>query len=263
MGCRADTTYYSFKYFYAMNPITTEARVMLKAQSDETVQKGAKAYFKGEFKNYGVKVPHVRAIAKEVLSKLKGTDKETVFDICEELWKSGYFEESVIACELAYAQRKQFEERDIHLFEKWISCYVNNWASCDTFCNHTVGTFITAYPEYLNTLKKWIKSENRWMRRAAAVTLIVPARKGKFLNDILEIATLLLQDDDDMVQKGYGWMLKVASQAHLQPVFTFIMKHKHEMPRTALRYAIEKMPQELKVQAMAKTSARQPRKADV
>ena len=62
----------------------------------------------------------------------------------------------------------------------------------------------------------------------------------------------MLLDNDDLVQKGYGWMLKAASQAHPQAVFTYVMQHKAEMPRTALRYAIEKMPQELKSQAMAK-----------
>jgi 3-methyladenine DNA glycosylase AlkD len=55
-----------------------------------------------------------------------------------------------------------------------------------------------------------------------------------------------------MVQKGYGWMLKVTSEANLQMVFDFVMEHRRTMPRTALRYAIEKMPQELKKQAMMK-----------
>jgi 3-methyladenine DNA glycosylase AlkD len=90
------------------------------------------------------------------------------------------------------------------------------------------------------------------MRRASAVTLIVPARKGKFLNDILEIADKLLVDKDDLVQKGYGWMLKVASQTHQQEVFEYVIKNKNIMPRIALRYAIEKMPKELKTVAMEK-----------
>ena len=88
------------------------------------------------------------------------------------------------------------------------------------------------------------------MRRAAAVTLIIPARKGLFLNDIFEIAELLLADKDDLVQKGYGWMLKAASQAYQTEVLDFVIKYKTTMPRTALRYAIEKMPQEMKAQAM-------------
>jgi len=84
------------------------------------------------------------------------------------------------------------------------------------------------------------------------VTLIIPARHGKFLTDIFKIADALLVDKDDLVQKGYGWMLKAASEAHQKDVFDFVMKNKSNMPRTALRYAIEKMPAEFKRQAMEK-----------
>jgi 3-methyladenine DNA glycosylase AlkD len=108
------------------------------------------------------------------------------------------------------------------------------------------------YPEFLSCLKKWAGSDNRWVRRASAVSLIVPARKGKFLKDIFEIADTLHADKEDMVQKGYGWMLKAASQAHQKEVFDYVIGRKATMPRTSLRYAIEKMPQELKAKAMAK-----------
>jgi len=88
------------------------------------------------------------------------------------------------------------------------------------------------------------------MRRAAAVSLIVPAKEGKFLKDVFEITDLLLLDKDDMVQKGYGWLLKEASRLHQKEVFDFIVKNKKKMPRTALRYAIELMPKNLKAEAM-------------
>ena len=90
------------------------------------------------------------------------------------------------------------------------------------------------------------------MRRASAVALIIPARKGKFLNEIIAIADILLLDKDDLVQKGYGWMLKASSEAHQKEVFEYVMKNKDKMSRTALRYAIEKMPKNLKTKAMAK-----------
>ncbi len=101
-------------------------------------------------------------------------------------------------------------------------------------------------------LKTWALSDNRWVRRAAAVTLILPARKGNFLNEVFEISDILLKDRDDLVQKGYGWMLKEASKPHRQEVFEYVMKNKKEMPRTALRYAIEKMPEDLRAKAMEK-----------
>ncbi len=62
----------------------------------------------------------------------------------------------------------------------------------------------------------------------------------------------MLLDNDDLVQKGYGWMLKAASESHQKEVFDYVMKNKARMPRTALRYAIEKMPKDLKVKAMEK-----------
>jgi 3-methyladenine DNA glycosylase AlkD len=84
------------------------------------------------------------------------------------------------------------------------------------------------------------------------VSLIIPAKQGKFLNEILEIADTLLLDTDDLVQKGYGWMLKAASNNHQKEIFDYIIRKKSIMPRTALRYAIEKMPPGLKMKAMEK-----------
>jgi 3-methyladenine DNA glycosylase AlkD len=82
------------------------------------------------------------------------------------------------------------------------------------------------------------------------VSLIIPAKKGLFLNEIFTISDRLLTDKDDMVQKGYGWMLKEASKLHQDEVYRYVLKHRPDMPRTALRYAIEKMPPELKSEAM-------------
>jgi 3-methyladenine DNA glycosylase AlkD len=113
-----------------------------------------------------------------------------------------------------------------------------------------MGDFIEKFPEYIGELKRWTQSDNRWMRRAAAVSLIVPAKHGKYLDDVLEIADLLLTDNDDMVRKGYGWLLKEASRNHQKEVFDYVMRNRKSMPRTALRYAIELMPKELKAAAM-------------
>ncbi len=82
------------------------------------------------------------------------------------------------------------------------------------------------------------------------MTLILPARKWMFLEDVCEISDILLADKDDMVQKGYGWMLREASRSHQEGVFDYILKRKGEIPRTALRYAIEKMPADMRKKAM-------------
>jgi 3-methyladenine DNA glycosylase AlkD len=99
-------------------------------------------------------------------------------------------------------------------------------------------------------VKSWAKSQNRWMKRAAAVSFILPARHGEYLKEALEICDVLLLDGDDMVQKGYGWLLKEESRKHTTEVYNYVVAHRKDMPRTALRYAIELMPKELKAEAM-------------
>ncbi len=233
------------------SPFTSLQHKLLQ-NADSKTQESGQRFFKEKIKIYGVKTATVGKIGKEIFKEIKDENKKVVFDFCEELWQSGYMEETFIACNWSYNVWKQYEKDDFAIFERWINQYINNWASCDTFCNHTMGKFIELFPEYINKLKKWTQSKNRWVKRASAVSLIIPARNGQFLKDIFEIADSLLLDPDDMVQKGYGWLLKVASQAHQQEVFAYVMKNKTVMPRTALRYAIEKMPTKLKKKAMAK-----------
>jgi 3-methyladenine DNA glycosylase AlkD len=235
-----------------INKVLINLRNELEANTDERIQKSGKGFFKEEIKLYGIKTPLVVKIAKEHFKEIKNEPNSVIFGLCEEFWKSGYLEESVIACNWSYAIRKTFKPDDFAIFERWISNYVNNWASCDTLCNHTVGTFLEMYPEFLPELKKWAGSENRWLKRASAVSLIIPGRNGKFLTEIIEIAGILLKDQDDLVQKGYGWMLKAASNMHQKEIFDYVVNNKADMPRTALRYAIEKMPADLKTEAMKK-----------
>ena len=235
-----------------MSQITNLIRKELKQKSDPHTKATGQNFFKEEVKLYGVKSALVTKIGKAFDKEILTMDKKEVFTLCDELWQSGYMEESFIACHFSYLIRKSYQTTDFKVFEKWVNNYVSNWASCDTFCNHTVGAFVEMYPDYLENLKKWAKSKNRWVKRASAVTLIIPARHGKFLKDIFEIADILFLDKDDLVQKGYGWMLKAASEAHQKEVFEYVIKNKAKMPRTALRYAIEKMPNNLKIKAMAK-----------
>jgi 3-methyladenine DNA glycosylase AlkD len=235
-----------------MDPVISDIRRELKALADPEIQRTSKRFFKEDITCYGVKTPTVVSIAKKFWKEIRTRDKQEIFALCEDLYRSGYIEESFIVSNWAFALSGQYEREDIAVFRRWIGTYITNWASCDGFCNHTMGDFIERYPEYVDELKHWTQSENRWMRRAAAVSLIIPAKHGKFLSDAMDVADLLLTDGDDMVQKGYGWLLKEASRKHTGEIYSYVMRNKRAMPRTALRYAIELMPGNLKAEAMKK-----------
>lgn len=232
--------------------IINEIRAELSTLADPAGQAQQQRFFKEAVKGYGIKSGEMHKISKRYFIQIKQLPKSEIFALCETLWQSGYNEEMVIACNWADYLNQSYIAADMATFERWVDLYVSNWAACDTLCNHPVGTLVTMYPALVQNLKTWAKASNRWKRRAAAVSLIIPARNGLFLPDIFAIADILLADTDDLVQKGYGWMLKAASEAHLQDVFAFVLARKDQMPRTALRYAIEKMPPEMRKQAMAR-----------
>jgi 3-methyladenine DNA glycosylase AlkD len=232
--------------------VLDDIRSELRANANESVRVSGERFFRDGVKLYGLKNSLVHQMSRNYFRKLPDKSKSAVFTLCDQLWRSGYNEEAFIACNWSYEVRKDFEESDIRIFENWINNYITNWATCDTFCNHTVGESLSNFPTWIEELKKWSQSSNRWMKRAAAVSLIIPARKGMFLNDIFSIAENLLTDDDDMVQKGYGWMLKAASESHWLEVFEFVTRNRKSMPRTAFRYALEKMPPEKRLEAMMK-----------
>ncbi|EKE00396.1 MAG: DNA alkylation repair enzyme [uncultured bacterium] len=234
-----------------MKEIVRKVRKTLKQRSDTKTKASFQRFFKEQVKFHGVNSATVGKTANEYYEKIKLLPKKEIFDLAEELLQSGYCEEAWIAASWVH-KYANYEESDFAVYERWINSYIDNWAECDTFCNHTVGDFIQKYPKCIAKLKKWAKSKNLWLRRASAVCLIVPAKEGKFLREIFELADILLLDKEDMVQKGYGWLLKEASRTHEKEVFDYVVKHKAVVPRTALRYAIEKISPKLRAKAMAK-----------
>lgn len=239
-------------YLSGMKYILKDLREELAGNASEKDRIAGERFFREEVKILGVKSAVVEKISKAFYKLLQDKTKSNVFCLCDDLLSTGIMEESFVACHWSYQVADQYEPHDFRVFDRWVSNFINNWATCDTLCNHSVGTLVEMYPSLIGDLKRWTLSSNRWVKRASAVSLIIPAKKGKFLDDVFDIAGILLTDKDDMVQKGYGWMLKVASQAHQQEVFDYVMKSKSSMPRTALRYAIEKMPAGMKAEAMKK-----------
>ncbi len=197
-----------------------------------------------------IRTPIIRRVSSEQYRTIRGLPLKTIFKYCEQLLDRKRYEERMVAFDWAYRRRKEFVPGDFARFERWLKEYVDDWAACDDLCVRPLGWFLYLIPEMAGHLAKWTGSKNRWIRRASAVALIPSLRKGEQLDLAFEIAHRLLLDDDDLVRKGYGWMLKEASHRFPRDVFRFVMKQKVEMPRTALRYAIEKLPADQRKQAM-------------
>lgn len=230
-------------------------RRALHKNREEQYAKDSQRFFNAdeEMRCIGVRTPIVRRLAREYFRKLSSQKKEDVFAVCAELLASGLQEESVIAFQWAAACRRQWTMNDFQRFARWYKKFVHNWAQCDDACARIFGPITLQFPQLTKQTFLWTRSRNRWVRRAAAVSLIVPIRKDSaFLPQVFRVAQTLLLDDDPMVQKGYGWMLKEASGKHAKEVFDFVIRNRSTMPRTALRYAIEKLPSPKRAKAMSR-----------
>lgn len=175
-----------------MSSIITQIRQELTTSVDPKTQTGLQRFFKEEVKAYGVKTDVVGKIAKKFWAQAKTLDKDALFSLCEELFRSDFMEEAFIVAYWLPNYIDHLEPGDLATFKRWIECYINNWAKCDSFCNHTIGDVLKKYPQTIVEVKSWAKSSNRWLKRASAVSLIVPAKKGLFLKEAFEICDVLL-----------------------------------------------------------------------
>lgn len=233
-----------------VNELIKAIRADLVAAGDEAFKQKSQRFFKEPATFYGINNTKLKEINRKYLPEVKKLTRAQTFELFESMLKNDYSEEAFLVTAWAPKFASQFEKNDLKTFKLWIDKYLNNWAKIDTFCNHAVADHLEKFPDDIDEIKSWVKSKNRWMRRAAAVTLILPARRGGYLEEAFEIADALITDEDDMVRKGYGWLLKEASRQHEKQVFDYVVKNKAVMPRVALRYAIEKMSPELKAEAM-------------
>ncbi|MCE7742149.1 MAG: DNA alkylation repair protein [Candidatus Heimdallarchaeota archaeon] len=205
------------------------------------------------FKRLGIRTPLVRKLANEFFRDLKisGITKiDEILDYSEHLQKLRICELRTIAVQWSFKVKNQFEPRHFNVFENWLKNYVTGWGSTDNLCVQSLGCIVNMYPELVSKVKNWTTSSNQWVRRAAAVSLIYGLRRGQFLADAFEIADVLFNDPEMYVLKGYGWMLKEASNSFRNEVFDYVIEKKETMPRLSLRYAIEKMPEEMRKEAM-------------
>ena len=188
----------------------------------------------------GVVVPEIRKVA--------ATHKELPFTEIAKLVDSPIHEVRMCGLFILSNQYKKLKGRDqkkkyYDFFVKNIKAgNVNNWDLIDVNAP-IIGEYLLESDDPLAVLAKFAKSKNLWERRVAIIFTFSFIRVGQ-LDLTIAIAKLLLKDDHDLIHKGVGWMLREAGKRDVMLLRKFLTEHAHEMPRTMLRYAIEKLPEQ-------------------
>lgn len=199
-----------------------------------------------------VKTGQVRSISALVFKTIKNKDISNVLSLCTQLLEERDWALGVIAYDWAFRVRKQYSKETFPIFEHWLMEYVTDWNDCDDFCTHAFGELLSQYNELFEMTTKWVDHSNFAVRRAAAVVLIYPINKNRYSSlNPFKVADLLIKDEHDLVQKGYGWMLKVLSQKEPELVIRYLKAKHIVMPRVAFRYAIEELDDKAKRELMS------------
>ncbi len=193
----------------------------------------------------------IRKLAARLFKNIEDKSIENVLCLCGELLEEHSWALGVIAFDWAYRVRNQYTEATYDIFYSWLKKYVRGWGDCDDFCTHAFGELLRRYKSIFRKVTAWTKDEDFWVRRASAVILI-PAILHNDYEGInpLSISDLLMKDEHDLVQKGYGWMLKSLSQVDMESVKDYLILNHAQMPRTAYRYALEKFDKETRKELM-------------
>lgn len=217
------------------------------AKSDEIEEKFA--YFhktgKGGYAEkdifIGVTVPDIRKVANEYYKTI--TLKET-----ENLLHSNYHEERLLALIiLTYKMKKAKDNEQKEIIELYINNteYINGWDLVDLSAHYTLGKYLLEHEDEKGILYEFANSNNLWKQRISIVSTWIFIRNNKY-EDTLKIAEILLNNEHDLIHKAVGWMLREVGKRHFETEYDFLIKYYKQMPRTMLRYSIEKFDEELR-----------------
>jgi 3-methyladenine DNA glycosylase AlkD len=232
----------------------------LKAAANTRAAKQAKFYFKPdeEVRVFGVDTPKQRKIARELYQRVRGEwTIEDALAFCDLLIRRRELEAKSIGIFLLARYQKSFDQSLLRKIEGWLADnHCANWAATDALCGEALAPLVRQHPALIAKLKTWTGKHNLWLRRASAVGMIHCARRGEQLDDVYAIAESLFKYPEDLIHKATGWLLREAGKPDPQRLEAFLLEHGPNIPRTALRYAIERFPPEKRKMLLEKTRSR-------
>ncbi|MFB0557832.1 MAG: DNA alkylation repair protein [Candidatus Bathyarchaeia archaeon] len=225
--------------------IVDEIREAIRRRASPEGAEKAKRFFKEPIETYGLSSPQVDEIVKQFYPIVK-SDLDLAMDVAGKLIGSRVLDEASVSIRLLRRMTRLFTPETFEVLDEWV-VHLTNWANTDGLSTWLISETIRLEPGLVKRLIQWASSDNRWRRRAAAVSLVPIARKGEMLDEVFNIADRLMTDGDDMVQKGVGWLLKEASKGHPNEVRDYLLRWRGQTSALVLRYASEKLSREMRV----------------
>lgn len=219
--------------------IADHVRRVLKDGGTAPHAEGVQRFFKEEISSRGWRTGEMRKVAtrfRRAIAKEMGHD--FLIQVADHLFRGRVLEEKIFAVLMLEKCTADCGDVEFVLFEQWLD-RLTTWADHDGLVHSLIAPLVVAKPARKAKPFVWAKSKNRWHRRAACVAFIQGTRKRLFFPEIVRLSNILLDDDDDMVQKGLGWLLRETAKADPKRTIPYLMKIRSRAPRLVLRTACE------------------------
>jgi 3-methyladenine DNA glycosylase AlkD len=241
------------------NTWARQIRTNLRRGGSPEHAKGVQWFFQEEVRSHGWYTADLRRYARKTSREIQATDGlEALLQVADRLFTGEVLEETGFAVLLLEKSVAKFGEREFKLFESWLD-RVRSWGDHDALVHYLIGPMIVAEPRRARHALRWAKSRNRWRRRAAAVSLIRCARQRMLFPQIVRASEALLADQDDMVQKGLGWLLREAAKADSRKTVPYLLRIRDRASRLVLRTACETLPPTTRARVLSAARNQKPR----
>src|ERR1700730_4614927 len=219
-----------------------QIRCLLKDGGSAEHASGVQWFFKDEIKSHGWYTADLRRAAIRFRRDVK-TERGLDFlvQVADRLFAGSVLEGKAMAVFLLEKLDAEFGDREFKMFEAWLG-RISSWADHDALVHYLIAPMIVARPARVKAVFRWARSTHGWHRRAACVALIQGTRAKMLFPQITKLADFLLTDEDDMVQKGLGWLLRETGKSNAKRTVPYLMKIRARAPRLVLRTACEKLP---------------------
>lgn len=226
--------------------IADHLRTVLKngASAPHTVE--VQRFFKDEIQSRGWYTDELRKLARR-FSRVVANDAgiDYLFDVCDNLFRGKMLEEKILAVLMLEDKVDDLMEAHFRRLITWLD-RVSTWADHDALASYLLGPLMVLEPRRSAHTLRWVKSKKTWHRRAAAVSLIRGVRKQMFSHETKTVTAALLKDDDLMVQKGLGWLLREQAKYDRDRALPVLRRIRKIAPRLVLRTACETLPVDLR-----------------
>lgn len=216
---------------------------------------GVQWFFKEEIKSHGWYTADLRRAMRRCRRDiLREHDFAFLVGVADKLFCGSVLDEKIAAVLLLEKMDLHFTDREFRRFEAWLD-RIGSWADHDALVHSLIAPMVAANPARAKDVFRWAKSRDRWHRRAACVALIRAARAKLLFPEMVELSGLLLADDDDMVQKGLGWLLREAAKFNAKSTVLYLLTIRGRAPRLVLRTACETLPPGARNKILATSSS--------